>query len=330
MRLTVFLATFNRLDTLNRTIRSFEKLTMPMTIVIVDNGTDNPECLQLLERVSKRPVVSKVYSLPRVSSMQELTDNFNIAIRDRYQVKTRTHWSAVTDADVCFDGASTDTLEAYVRLASKTGFSVGPHLRVDGGIPAGYPLRSRVLATESRLLYRSTMEWLGRVPYSPWQIDTSFHLFRSCREFKRLQMNTVRVGFPFDAMHLDWYIDVRNPTLDNRIYALDDRGAVGSWGRNWLRGVWRTWFDEGREALYQKLLKAPKQTADLCNASFLLSWCLQYGFGTPADSGASRYHLLRAVPADSVWQQHQDDWMRMIYDNDFSSLGWDEADTGRR
>lgn len=322
---TVFLATFNRLDTLSRSVRSFQRFEQPYELVIVDNGSDDPRCVQLLDELEAQPDVAKVYRLPKINSMEELTDNFNVAVRDQYRRKRgRGGWFAVTDADVCFDGTSPDALAAYVKLAKATGCAVGPHTRVDESIPHGYPLRSRVLATESRLLYRSSMSWLGDIPYAPWPIDTTFHVFPRAEEFPRLRMNTLRCGPPYDAMHLDWYVDAFCPTDENWIYlnGAGDRG-VGSWGGSWLKGFWR-WFQRDPQQALEMLRRCYRDTGDLNNNAFMISWCLQHGVADP-DLDESRRWLDAAVPDGSPWVAHRDDWLAMIFDDDFSSLGWQAA-----
>lgn len=319
---TVFLATYNRLETLSATVESYQRFTTPYELVIVDNGTDHPRCLELLAEIEKQPDVRKVYRLPKIDSMPALTHNFNVAVYDQYRKRGRKGWFAITDADICFNGTSKDALDAYVELAKATGNAVGPHTRVDSGIAIGYPLRSRVLATESRLLYRSSMRWFDDIPYSPWPIDTTFHLFPRTHEFTRLKMNTVRCGPPYDAMHLDWYVDAAAPTEENWIY-LNDRGSrgVGSWGGSWIRGFWR-WYQRDPMLAVDMLRKRYQDTGDLNNNAFMLAWAFQYGLPEP-DLDESRRWLNAAIPPGTPWLEHRDDWLQMIYDDDFSSLGWE-------
>jgi hypothetical protein len=323
LTLTVFIGTFNRLDTLSRTVASYRNLTTPHELVIVDNGTDDPDALKLLAELERLPEVRKVYQLSKIDSMQELTDNYNVAVSDQYKTSRRRDWFAITDADICFDGSSPRSLDAYLKVARATGLAVGPHLRVDAGIPRGYPLRHRVLATEARLLYRDSMTWLKKIPYSVWPIDTTFHLFPAERTFRRLKMTTLRVGPPFDAMHLDWYLDVFNPTPENGIY-VNASSTIGAWGRTWIAHYWQHFQREGPEAAFELIRDAPRNDHDdLCITSFVLSWCLEVGAGCTPDREASVRELHAAIPCrfEDFWA-NEEDWMAMIYDNDFSCLGW--------
>lgn len=325
MSLVVFLSTFNRTSTLLRTLKSMRLLNDPYELVIIDNGSDWPPAIDLLERLEEAPEVRRIFRLGQVATMNALTEHINIATQIEYQRAKKSDWFAVTDADVCFDGTHGAALAQYRKLAHKTGHAVGPHLRIDGTIPAGYPLRSRLLATETRLLYRDTMEWYGAIPYSLHPIDTTFHMFPATPTFKRLGMNTLRVGPPYDAMHLDWHVDVFNPTPENEVYVGRGGHGIGSWGRNWLAGYWN-WFRESPEHAYRELLREPRNVNDdLCNASFVLAWADQYGVGVEADQERSRAYLRAAIPKryDIFWK-HEEDWVSMIYDNDFRSLGWNE------
>lgn len=324
--ITVFIGTFNRLSTLERTIKSYKRLKTPHELVIIDNGTDHPACVKLLDRLETTGKVKRIYRLPGCESMDEATDNFNSAIRWEYESGDAGEWFAVSEADVCFDGTDPKALDAYIRLATDTGHSVGPHLRVDKDIPACYPLRSRVLACESRLLYRDLMYWHdGEIPYTHCQTDTTFHLFPATRRFDRLHMDPLRVGPPFDAMHLDWYLDITKPVRENGIYIAGQR-EVGSWGKAWIRNFWFWWQERGPEYAFRMLQDEPVDTTDLCNVSLIMSWALQYGHGTPIDLDESKEWLLAAIPSPHEhYSPYEARWLDMIYRDDFSSLGWDDT-----
>lgn len=319
--ITVFIGTYNRFETLVRTVKSYKKFRTPHELVIVDNGTDNLYCQALLSRLEYEGKVKKVYWLPICNSMEEATDNFNIAIRDQFE-RFEAEWFAVSEADVCFEGTHPKALDAYVKLAEETGRPAGPHLRVDEKIPASYPLRSRVLACESRLLYKEDMSWLGKIPYTDCQIDTTFHLFPRTRFFKRLHMNPWRVGPPYDAMHLDWYLNINKPNRENEIYIPGTR-EIGSWGKAWIRNYW-FWFQEDPVRALELLHAEPAHRDDLCNNSFILSWAYQYGHGCEPNQDESEKWLRYAIPAsdERYYWPYQQNWGKMIYLNDFSSLGW--------
>lgn len=318
--ITVFIGTFNRLETLERTIKSYKKFRTAHELVIVDNGTNDIACKAFLNRLRHENRIKEIYHLPACISMEEATDNFNIAIRDQYE-RFDSEWFAVSEADVCFDGTAANALQIYLALAKESRRPVGPHLRVDEGIPDHYPLRSRVLACETWMLYKEDMQQYFYTRYSNTQIDTTFHLFPRTRFFNRLHMDPLRVGPPYDAMHLDWYLNILEPNMENGILIPDGR-PMGSWGKQWLRDYW-LWYQDDPEKALALLLKEPVHPTDLCNNSFMLSWAYQYGRGCEPDVRKSIQYLRQAIPKqmDRYWDK-ETDWMRMIYDNSFESLGW--------
>lgn len=316
--ITVFIGTYNRQETLERTVQSYKRFKTPHELCIVDNGTNNNDSLQVLARLESQ--VKKVYNLPACNSMEEATDNFNVAVRDQYH-GTGGAWFAISEADVCFDGTDPWALEAYKKIAIKEGAAVGPHLRVDAHMPKHYPLRTRVLACETWMLYKQDMQEQRGIFYCKCQTDTTFHLFPRTRFFNRLKLNPIRVGPPFDAMHLDWYLNIFHPNRENPVYIGDQR-PVGSWGKAWLRDFW-FWFQESPAHAFEKLSHEPLHPNDLCNVSFILSWCHQYGIGTEVNLEKSLDCLHRAIPYpnDHYWP-FEENWMKMVYDNDLSPLGW--------
>lgn len=317
--ITVFIGTTNRLETLDRTVKSYKQMTTPHELVIVDNGTDDPQCIALLDKLEKR--VKKIYRLPGCNSMEEATNNFNFAIRDQFDT-TGGEWFAVSEADVCFDGTDPDAFNVYIELADRFKRAVGPHLRVDENIPSHYPLRSRVLACETWMLYKRDMDERNGVFFSSTQIDTTFHLFSRRPFFKRFHLDPIRVGPPYDAMHLDWYLNIFKPNKENSIY-IDGNRPVGSWGKQWIRDFW-FWFQDDPEKAFQLLLNEPLNPRDICNNAFLRSWCYQYGNGCERDLGKSERWLETAIPTSDTryYWPHEENWKAMIYENDFRSLGW--------
>lgn len=320
--LTVFVGTYNRVGTLRRTISSYRRLSTPHRLVIVNNGTDDDRALSLLDDLRDRGI--KVYDLPECDSMEEATENFNYAIRIEYREPRRDSWFAVTEADVSFEQARSDTFWQYIALAKRHDTAVGPHLWVDSMIPADYPLRSRVLACETWPLYRSEMTVEDGVSFSRCQIDTTFHLFTARRRFDRLNLNPIRVAPPHAAVHVDWYVGVDHPTHETEVSYMPGTLNVGSWAKAWLRDFWSD-HRRSPELAFANLMKSDKHIhdIDLCNVCFLLSWCFQYGRGCAADRVASVSHLHEAIPfSHPYYWPHRESWTKMIYENDFTGLGW--------
>ena len=327
--LTVFVSTFNRIDTLTACVAALEAQERPKRIVIVDNGSRDPSAVRLLDELAEDYMVYRYPAIEDVpaeegddakhggESMSAVQRNISRAFREEWDAGRRPPWFGVTDADVSVDGRA-DSLDVFIRLAEKTGRAIGPHLQVNAH--PNYPLRSAVMLTQSRVLFRGRMKWLGDIPYSDDPIDTTFHLFPSSPSFNRLGMETFRVGAPWWSTHLDWRIDVLNPTEENFAYILGC-GEAASWGGRWIRGMFSAFIRSPEEAF--ALLEAERMThSDYFYPGFMLSWMLQYGHGCEQDMERSREVLRAAIPDWSPCRDYEQHWDALVYGDDLSCLGW--------
>lgn len=327
--LTVFVATHNRLDTLERCIETLECQEHPKRIVIVDNGSWNPSAVAYLKALEKQYTV---YWMPRIEDvaaedgdeqahgghgMQAVQRNISKAFAEEWNRPQRPRWYGVTDADVHLDG-SPDSLDIYIELAQKLGCAVGPHLRLN--VHGNYPLRSAALVTQARVLFKDRMLWHNDIPYSKDPIDTTFHLFEASQHFARLEMDTARVGPPWEATHSDWMIDVCSPTEENYAYILEC-GDAASWGGRWIKGMFEAYLRSPEEA-FVLTEQSQKTHEDYFYPWYMLSWMLQYGHGCEPDFERSHTLLRNAAPDWSPCWEYEQCWDALVYDNDQSCLGW--------
>jgi glycosyltransferase involved in cell wall biosynthesis len=327
--LTVFVSTFNRIQTLARCLYFLEGQEREKRIVIVDNGSDHPDAVNLLRRLSTQYIV---YWMPRIEdvkeeagddeahggvSMQAVQRNVSEAFRWEWERDPSVRWYGMTDADVHLDGEE-DSLDTYIHLAAQTGRAVGPHLRLNTHV--NYPLRAAAIIQHARILFREDMQWWEDVPWSPDPIDTTFHLFKAGPVFNRLGMDTARVGPPWCATHSDWMINLLEPTPENHAYILGS-GEAASWGGRWLRPFFEAWLQSPEEA-YELVSGSVKLHDDYFYPWFMWSWMLQYGHACQQDLERSRHVLRNAIPDWSPCHKFEPYWDAMVYDNDFSCLGW--------
>jgi glycosyltransferase involved in cell wall biosynthesis len=316
-KVTIFIVTFNRLDVLRETLESYKHFTGDYDVVIVDNGTDNVKCVEQLQELEKE---YKIFTGPKIYSMEELERNITAAVSDYFH-KYETPYFVVSDCDCCMDTAKSDTLEVFIELCERHNFAVGPHYTID--IPANYALRTRMMVTESRILYKRRMtHYRDDIYYSQDAIDTTFVLFKRHPEFKRLRMSTIRVATPYLARHLDWYIDFMNPTEGNLIY-LNKDSSVGSSGGSWIKGFIKM-FAESKEKTFDFFLNSDKNPNDFCLNSFYLSWMYQYGHGCAIDREKAIEWMISACPDNGGPEYNarlrKDDLVEMIFNNNFSCL----------
>lgn len=298
-------------------------------VVIVDNGSRHPEAVSYLERLTDRYTVYRmpdIHDVPVLPGdweahgghpMQAVQRNLSEAFRLELEAGNSSAWFGVTDADVHLDG-SPDSLDAYMELATEIDYAVGPHLRLNAH--RNYPLRSAAILQHARLLFRDRMTWLGSIPYTIDPIDTTFHLFPASESFRRLEMDTVRVGPPWMATHSDWVIDFCNPTTENFAYILE-AGEAASWGGRWIRDYFAAFLRSPEEA-FALIEHSEKVHDDYFYPWFMLSWALQYGHGCDIDLDRSRAMLRRAIPGWSPLLEFERHWDAIVYEDDLSCLGW--------
>lgn len=327
--LTVFIGTFNRIETIAGCIRYLERQRRPVRIVVVDNGSTDYGARRYLDQLGS---IYTVCRLPGIDeqpqsegdgdehgghAMQAVSRNYSEAMRQEWETQPRPTWYAVCDADTWLDGHS-DSLDAYVGLAERTGRAVGPHLKLNVG--RSYPLRSAALILNARILFRHHMQDTDGIPWSPDDIDSTFHLFPTAPVFRRLKMDTARVGPPFDATHSDWCLDFLNLTHENHAYILGC-GEAASWGGRWLTGFTRAWL-RSPEAAFELLSKVRPWQDDYFYEGFMLSWMLQYGHGCDIDLERSRLVLRASFPKWSPCWEYEHCWDALVYDDDQTCLGW--------
>jgi glycosyltransferase involved in cell wall biosynthesis len=326
--LTVFIGTFNRTDTLARCILNLHAQSVPLRIVVVDNGSKDEAAIAYLDDLSSR---YKVYRLPPNEEVETTEEherahggrtmsavqlNYSVAMRKEWDLGFRTRWYAVCDCDTAPENPY--SVSHYIDLASDLGVAVGPHLRLN--VHRNYPLRTLALVQGARVLFKERMQWHEGIPYSLDDIDSTFHLFPAAPEFKRLQMRTARVGGPYWTTHTDWLFDALNPTDENHAYILGS-SAAASWTGNWMREWFRAWLRSPEEA-FSLVAGAVRTHEDYWPEGFILSWMLQYGHGCEQDLEWSKLALIDAVPGWSPCLEYYSDWDALVYENDQSCLGW--------
>lgn len=327
--LTIFIATFNRIDTLDRCLSSLERQRRPKRIVIVDNGSQHPAAIKYLDQMEDRYTI---YRLPRIEDipeedgndgahggqpMQAVQRNLSEAFRRELANNPQPPWFGITDADVHLDGDPA-SLDTYIHLAEKLDRAIGPHLKLN--VHRNYPLRSAALILNARVLFRGRMDWQDGIPLSYDPIDTTFHLFRSGPKFDRLQMHTARVGPPWWATHSDWVIDICNPTLENHAYILGC-GEAASWGGRWIRDMFSTYLRSPAEA-FALIERQTKVHNDYFYPGFMHSWMLQFGHGCEINLELSKEVLRASFPDWSPCWEYEKQWNALVYEEDFSCLGW--------
>lgn len=241
---------------LRRVIASYRQQTVPLEIVVHDNGSDDVGTLEILDELEGSGI--QVFRRARISNADEL----NLVNETVSSIFARREPSAyiVSDGDVDLDRAESGAIAIYLAMLNmfKDIECVGPMLRIDD-IRKNYPLFGRVMNLHIRQFWHKYPEFaqvLDRdVAYIRASIDTTFAVHRSTQPFRRLKSG-IRVYAPFDAKHLDWYPDEQSCT---------GRGVVGDYGRtssaeisHWSNGQYIKEFSQ--EPLAYEIFKVVEKT----------------------------------------------------------------------
>jgi len=130
-----------------------------------------------------------------------------------------------TDPDIIPDAACPSDLVARLQtlLRDEPGLhKAGPGLRVDN-VPASYRHRSHVMGWERQYWMRPAAPGVFLAP-----IDTTFALYRPGGTHG-LDRPAARLGWPFLAEHLGWWIDEGALSEENRFYRASARRDTSNW-----------------------------------------------------------------------------------------------------
>lgn len=232
----IFLITCDRLTATQQTIASFyREIHHPIEIVIHDNASSYPPFLAYLDELEAQGV--HVVRNERRAAHAEMLNGVRATVNAWYREHDAPYY-VVTDPDIELESGPGDIMQFYAHLLQKHPRAqvVGPMLRIDD-IPDTYPLKKEVIRRHTDQF------WHKRPTPVPWKdaettlqqapIDTTFGMYRKGYAFRRLSQG-FRTYAPYQARHLDWYLDPDSLTEDQRYY-MEHASDVSHWGGVWLR-----------------------------------------------------------------------------------------------
>ena len=231
----IFIITCDRLVCLKESIASYNAyIKTPFEIVIVDFGSTYQPTIEFLKQLEAQG--TKVYWKDKIGVLGEFS-RANDCIQDYFTTHPESNY-IVTDPDVALDNVKGDVLEVYSFLleVNPSTCVVGPMLRIDD-IPDHYPLKTALVSGimglhkqfHSQPKYGITYK--GSVlGYITAPIDTTFGMYRAGAPWRQLQ-NGIRVLAPYQARHLDWYVDPDNMTTDQAYYTAHANPNIAHWGK---------------------------------------------------------------------------------------------------
>jgi hypothetical protein len=273
--IVIFIVTYNRYSVLKTSLESYKKLTAPHNIIIINNGTDDEKCVNLLNELSKNYTI---YNLDKIKNMDDFDKNVQESLT-KYYSSNYSQYYAVTDVDISFENTNNDVLDLYISMIKELKVNVGPELNIDD-LPDEYPLKNSVIIHNIYQMldyYPQRKEFTHNkqiINYHPYPIDSTFTLFdyEQNKIYKRCN-NTIRVHSPYSAKHLDWYINILDTPEDYECY-FKKQSQVGSWGSSYIYGLYSNLQKNNKSYFsdlyyrYSNLKEVPTYDINTC----ILSW----------------------------------------------------------
>lgn len=208
--LPIFVISYNRAKFLERCLLSYKRMNRDIDIIVHDNGSDDEKVLKVLSKIVESG--GTVYRRSKISGPDDL-NQINETITDYFSRWSEPSRYVVTDCDIDLTIADPSSLDVYDELLDRytSAQCVGPMLRIRD-IPRTYPLFRRAISRHIEQFWSRHPDWSeldsGPVATLEALIDTTFALHRAGEPFHRLKSGR-RVYYPYEAKHLDWYLNRR-------------------------------------------------------------------------------------------------------------------------
>jgi glycosyltransferase involved in cell wall biosynthesis len=202
----VFVISYNRGQMMEQVIASYQAQTIPVEIIIHDNGSDDPITIDVLASLEACGVT--VFRNPPIATADDL-NLVNETVTAYFAANGPNRNYVVTDCDIDMGIAGPEALAVYLELLAQfpKARCVGPMLRIRD-IPRDYPLFHHVMNRHIKQFWRHVPTQAetshGTVFFQNARIDTTFAVHRAGQPFTRLKPG-LRVYEPYEAKHLDWY-----------------------------------------------------------------------------------------------------------------------------
>jgi hypothetical protein len=225
----VFIISFNRGAYLTRVIKSYLRFTRPVDIIIHDNGSTDPATLSLLRSLERQGM--EVFYHPAISSPEQLNE-VDQTVQAYFRRCLEPLPYVVTDCDIDMSNTPANALDIFEAVLNRFRDleCVGPMLKIRD-IPTTYPLFNQVMNRHIEQFWQQRPNFFafpfGTLAAIRAPIDTTFALHRAGEPFRRLKQG-MRVYAPFEARHLDWYLD----SAQENSYADSASEEISHWNQS--------------------------------------------------------------------------------------------------
>ncbi len=221
-KLPIFITVFDRLEVLKKSIQSYyDNISTPFEIIIHDNGTTYQPTLEFIENSG-----FKYYKSENDGNA------VSKSITDWYKTNYSPYY-VVTDPDIALCSTNKDILDVFSNIINETSATVvGCSLNILN-IPDYYSLKEKVIERHTQQFGHQKVKMIKGYDCIDAFIDTTFAMYKKDFIFKKHNMG-LRVLKPYEAEHLDWYINPKKLTAD-QVHYLKTSNHRGHWSCNFLR-----------------------------------------------------------------------------------------------
>lgn len=224
----VFVISFNRGRMTRNLFNSLKGMEREVDVIIHDNGSDDPNAVRELERLSEEGAL--IVRRSKISSADDL-DNVNETVNEYFNNWAEPQNFIVTDCDICISTCHPDYLEVLSEMLNDFyGVScVGPMLQIHD-VSKRNPLYAHILRAHIKQFWGKLPVFASfgekTVAFQYSKIDTTFAMHRGGEPFKRLK-NGIRTYAPYEARHLDWYEEEQEEN-----YKHSSNSQISHWGNH--------------------------------------------------------------------------------------------------
>ena len=239
MAVPIFVISFNRGHFLRRVIDSYRCQSLDVDVTVVDFGSDDEETLEIIDDLCRQHDC-RLFRLNKINTADEL-NTVNVAVSDYFSHTSRDCSYVVTDCDIDLSMTHRDALSVYSELLGMfdSAECVGPMLKISD-IPRSNPLYNRIMNRQIVQFWRREPQWIDHrrqsIALLPAVFDTTFALHRSGTPFRRLKRG-LRVYWPYEAQHLDWYYDSED--AHQTTYSRTASSGISHWNGSEQLDMWR-------------------------------------------------------------------------------------------
>jgi pyruvyltransferase len=235
-KIPIFIIVHNQYEILKNSVETYEKyIKTPIEIIFHNVCSTYFETINYLKEKQNEGYI--IYN-------SDKNDHHTVinSIKDYISKNPTCEYVVMTDADIELNQVNGDILEFYIYLLNKLGkTSVGPMLKIDD-IPDEYHNKTQAIVGHKKQFWnkpRKTVLFKDKeYSYIECNTDTTFQLFSAKNIPKQFpHSNSIRTLQPYDARHLDWYVNPNNLSPCQLFY-LNNAGKTSHWNSNKWKGTY--------------------------------------------------------------------------------------------